>query len=96
LKARRHHLTQRAGVEAKLAPRLQLEASQVAQAFGGLSIPTRADNRRMLEPDGPIVVAAQALQEVMLAGGLLSNKRPSEALTHLLVDAGFLPNGDME
>jgi NitT/TauT family transport system substrate-binding protein len=96
LKARRHHLTQRAGVEAKLAPRLQLEASQVAQAFRGLSIPTLADNRRMLEPDGPIVIAAQALQEVMLAGGLLSTKRPSEALTHLLVDARFLPNGDME
>ena len=95
VKARRHHLTQPAGVAVKLAPRLQVEASQVAQAFRGLSIPTLPDNHRMLEADGPIVVAALALQEVMLESGLLSRKRSREALTYLLVDARFLPNGDM-
>jgi len=73
-----------------------VEASQVAQAFRGLSIPTLPDNHRMLESDGPIVVAARALQEVMLASGLLGSKRSSEALTYLLVDARFLPSGDME
>ena len=79
----------------KLAPRLQLEPSQVAQAFVGLSTPTLADNRRMLEPDGQIVVAAQALQEVMLASGLLSRQQPPAALVRALVDARFLPDGDM-
>ena len=67
----------------------------MAQAFRGLSIPTLPDNHRMLEADGPIVVAALALQEVMLESGLLSRKRSREALTYLLVDARFLPNGDM-
>ncbi len=94
VKARHHHLSQPAGVAAKMAPRLQLEVSQVAQAFLGLSIPTLSDNRSMLAPDGQIVVAAQALQEIMLASGLLSNKLSPAALTDSLVDARFLPGGD--
>lgn len=94
VKARHHHLTEPAGVASKMAPRLQLEASQVAEAFRGLNIPTVPDNRDMLQPDGEIVVAAQALQKVMLASGLLSRELPRTALIESLVDARFLPRGD--
>jgi NitT/TauT family transport system substrate-binding protein len=95
VRARHHHLSEPAAMAVKLAPRLQLEPSQVAQAFVGLSIPTLADNRRMLEPEGQIVVAAHALQEVMLASGLLGRQQPPAALIHALVDARFLPDGDV-
>lgn len=90
---RRHHLAQPDGVASRMAPRLQLEAAQVAEAFRGLSIPSVSDNRNMLKPDGQIVIAAQALQTVMLASGLLSRELPSAALIESLVDARFLPTG---
>lgn len=93
VRARQHHLSEPDAMAVKLAPRLQLEPSQVAQVFVGLSIPTLADDRRMLEPEGQIVVAAQALQEVMLASGLLRLKQPQSSLIHALVDARFLPDG---
>jgi hypothetical protein len=76
-----------------MAPRLQLETSQVAEAFRGLDIPTLSDNRLMLKPGGEIVIAAQALQKVMLASGLLSQELPPAALLESLVDARFLPTG---
>ncbi len=94
VKARRLHLTEPAGVAEKMSSRLQLQASQVEQAFAGLKIPTLPEIRSMLEPDGQIVVAAQALQEVMLASDLLSRKLPKTALVDALVDARFLPIGD--
>lgn len=94
VKARSLHLTRSDDVVARMAPRLQLEVAQVADAFRGLNIPTLADNRNMLKPDGQIVLAAQALQDVMLNSGLLAQKLPSGALIDALVDARFLPDGD--
>jgi NitT/TauT family transport system substrate-binding protein len=96
LNVRRHHLAQPDGVASTMAPRLQLEAAQVAEAFRGLSIPSVADNRNMLKPDGQIVIAAQALQKVMLASGLLSRELPPAALIESLVDARFLPTGGQQ
>ncbi|OYU42189.1 MAG: hypothetical protein CFE44_25425, partial [Burkholderiales bacterium PBB4] len=56
---------------AKMAPRLQTPAHEVAAMFQGLHVPDLPTNRRMLAPDGAFHRTSQELQRVMVEAGLL-------------------------
>lgn len=72
---------------ALMAPRLRVRPAEVMGLYRGLDLPDLARNRSMLVAGGTVDQTAQALQQDMLAAGLL---QPASALP-TLTDASYLP-----
>jgi NitT/TauT family transport system substrate-binding protein len=70
-----------------LAPRLQIEPSEVPAAFKGLRLPDAQGNREVLRDGGRFHLAVRSLQAVMIERRLLASGIPLDAL----VDTRFLP-----
>ena len=84
---RRLFLAAPAESAALIAPRLQLSAADVPDAYRGLLLPDLAENRNMLRPGGQLEQSVQEIQRVFLAAGVLRQPVP----TAKLIDLQYLP-----
>jgi len=75
-----------------LAPRLQLQPSEVVSSYDGLKLPDRKENQTMLKPQGTLAKNLPGLQSILLTAKLL----PKVIDTKALLDDRFVKKGSAE